>query len=83
MIYAVVPMEEAEYDLLEIVQRIDPAAYVSYSPRIYFVRFDGTSTSLASAVGFTAETRAQEGIVIPVDNDFGYANLDLWKWMEK
>ena len=64
MIYAVVPLEEQGRDLLEHVQRIDPAAYVSYSPKIYFVRFDGTAASLAGAVGFTKETHEQEGVPI-------------------
>ena len=65
------------------IQRVDQYAYVSYAPRVYFVRFDGTAASLAAAIGFTAESNQQVGLVLPAKDGYGYAATDLWDWLKK
>ena len=83
MNFAVIPFDDPAYDLLERVQRVDQSAYVSYAPRVYFVRFDGTAASLAAAIGFTAESNQQIGLILPTKGGFGYADSDLWDWLKK
>lgn len=82
MNFAVIPLDDPGPDFLADIQRIDSSAYVSYSPTIYFVRFDGTAASLAATLGFH-DSRKRFGVVIPAKGYFGYANRDLWDWLQR
>ena len=81
MNFAVIPLGDPGPDFLADIQRIDSSAYVVYSPKIYFVRYDGTSTSLAATLGFSNNDK-RFGVVIPAKGYFGYASQDLWGWLQ-
>ena len=83
MNFAVIPFNDPGPEFQEIIDRIDPGAYVAYAPKVYFVRFTGTAASLASAVGFTGESRAMPGVVVASQDYFGYGNTDLWGWLSQ
>ena len=82
MNYAVIPLTDPGADFLEIINGIDSGAYVDYAPKVYFVRFKGTPASLSVAVGFDSESPT-DGIVIASKDYNGYANADLWGWLEQ
>ena len=83
MIYAVIPLADPNYDLLGAVKQIDSGAYVDYAPRVYFVRFNGTASSLAKAVGFSEDSHSLDGVVTTFEDFFGYGNADLWGWLDR
>ena len=82
MNFVVVPLADLGQEFLSDIQRIDSSAYVSYSPKVYFVRFDGTSASLSAALGFN-DNRKRFGVVIPAKGYFGFASHDLWDWLQR
>lgn len=84
-IYAVILLD-ADVDAektVNILHEQDPSFYDHYASRgVYFVRFSGAAQQLAERLGFANEHGAQRGIVIGVGQYFGYANRDLWNWMD-
>ena len=83
MIYAVIPFVEQPDDFEKRLEEIDGAAYTSYAPKIYFVRYQGTAQALSEKVGFNSKSRSRPGIVIGTEEYFGFGNVDLWKWLER
>ncbi len=85
MIYAVILLLDDHGSIEAIVQKVDQEAYISYSPKIYFVSFNGTADALSKQLGFTSQSHQKEGMVIAIrkfGDYFGYANGDLWPWMQ-
>lgn len=89
MNYAVVPLTNGKEDIRGAIERIDKSYYSDYAPDIYFVRFSGTARALSEKLGFgnddeddnDDEDEERSGIVLLIDGYFGYANADLWTWL--
>ena len=84
MNYAVVPLTNGKEDIRRAIEEIDKSYYSDYAPDIYFVRFSGTARALSEKLGFGNEDEDEElsGIVMLIDDYFGYANADLWTWLK-
>ena len=81
MIYAIIPFGD-DRDLSAAVRKVDPTAYTSYQPKAYFVSYKGTAETLSNAVGFTSNNPS-DGVVLAIQQYFGFANNDLWQWMDQ
>ena len=81
MIYVVIPFVSEEPNVLNRIREIDKGAYDSYAPKAYFLRFGGTSESLAKTLGFSTHTDKISGVVLRINDYYGFANKDLWEWL--
>lgn len=80
MIYAIIPFEEEE-ELRRKIDALDTFVYDDEAPTAYFVSYKGTTRELAEAIGYNEPSSVGTGIVIPVQNYFGYASKHLWEWL--
>ncbi len=88
-IYAVIMLaEDADANkTAETLRSLDPSVYEHYASRgVYFVRFNCTAQQLSEKLGLApvsiaTEHSAKTGIVIGVNQYFGFANNDLWNWL--
>ena len=84
-IYVVIPLSDEHPSLREIVQEIDSGAYVSYEPKVYFLRSTaGTAEGLSERLGFTPTTgNNKPGVVLRISEAeyYGFASGDLWTWV--
>ncbi len=85
MIYAVISFGSGDRDLSDAVKKVDPSAYTSYQQKVYFVSYKGTAESLSAEIGFTPNPpkSSSDGVVLGIHQYFGFANADLWQWMDE
>ena len=86
MIYAVIPLIEAAKspELKNRISKVDDGAYDEYAPQVYFVSYSGTAKSLADLLGFTTPGKEPvDGVVIKIEDYFGYGNKNLWGWLKE
>lgn len=88
MLYVVIPLAEtssAQEDVLRSrVQRIDPTAYIDYAPRAYFMKYNGSASSLAIALGMSnrsSDRPPKLGAVMRFTDYYGHADPALWTWI--
>ena len=84
MIFAVVPFDNPPENFIDRIKSIDPNAYISQEPKVYFVKTSGNSQYVAKTVGFTNTTESPylTGIVIPCGKSYsGFAAPDLWDYL--
>ena len=82
--YAVIQLGDADTqeEMKAKLQAIDDSTFAFYADRgVYFVRYGGTARQLAERIGFAGEHGAKPGIVIKARQHYGFANRDLWNWM--
>lgn len=80
-IYAVVMLVDDEKSGVGgILRAVDSSLYEHYAPKFYLVRFGGTAQQLAEKVGFN-EHGKNWGVVIKIDDYYGFADRDMWTWM--
>lgn len=86
MIYAVTSFDdvhgrEMQTKLLMAVGEDHTKIYDSYAPRFFLVNFDGPVRALGEMLGLDDEQKAT-GVVARLPTIyFGYANADMWEWM--
>lgn len=81
MIYAIIPFEEHTV-IANKIKEIGVPVCESEAPVVYFVSFGGTTRKLSTLIGFGDDDRVGTGVVLRVENYFGYASEDLWEWMD-
>ena len=82
MLYAVIPLEDNEH-LPGRLRKVVDDLYEELSPRVFFVRYNGTATELSEALGFGDSDGAGDGIVLRVTYNAGYTYRTLWEWLEE
>jgi len=80
--FAVIPLSESALDLQKALEGIQ-TVYRDYEPNVLFVQYGGTAKQLAERVGFSQQHGAKNGIVVEVVDYYGYANTNLWRWLER
>ena len=81
-VYAVIPLEGDAQNLQSALGDIQ-TTYRDYEPTVLFVAFGGTAKQLAEKAGFSKQHGAKSGIVVEVTDYYGFANTDLWHWLER
>ena len=80
MIYAVIPLLGDDTKLQEKLNTLGVPVYDDEAPKVYFVKYNKTTSSLADAIGYK-EDGIGTGIILQISNYSGYANKDLWAWI--
>lgn len=80
MIYAVVAVKNAE-KIKGKLERLKAEHHDRYAPAVYLVDYGNTATSLADKLGFNEDLEV-EGFVVPFKGFSGYADQDIWNWVE-
>ena len=97
MIYAIIPLSPLNEHITVLSEKIEklstidpntqapppiPHIYKDYSPKIYFVTFQGTARELSDLLGYGDDLDIGIGIVMRLGNNYGYASQSLWEWLE-
>ena len=80
--FAIIPLDD---NIETLRKELDnhKAVYRDYGPRAFFVKHGGTAKELAERVGFSQQHGARAGVIVEVVNYYGFANQDLWLWLDR
>lgn len=87
MIYAVMSFEE-DGELPKKVRNAAKAVFADYSPRVWFIDFNGTTRELTDLIWPDDKedlSSIANGAVVQIDKESkysGYASEELWAWLK-
>ena len=79
--FAVIPFTDDTESVGKALEGFS-STYREYGPRAFFVKHGGTAKDLAEKVGFSKQDGANTGVVVEIAEYFGYANTNLWRWLD-
>ena len=87
MIYAVMALkQDGKLSVSVSEHQKTKSTFELYSPRVWFVDFDGTTEELRNLIWPDGEENSSTvgpGCTVPINDYGGFASRDLWGWLKE